>query len=131
MNQSCVNHNGDKKEAVSEEEKEEDGGDRYYVRYVISATTKDAKIPRLITVKTDKAFRSIKLKSKGRSSTWKATYGPVKKGFETFLECKVPDYNDYSAIHARIYVCIEEEPFVIKADSNAKDSLALKYKIDF
>ena len=127
MNQGCYHHNED---SETEAETEADG-DRYYIRYVVSVTTKDAKIPRVITIMTDKGLQTIQLNSKGQSSTWKGTYGPVKKDFESFVECKVPNYRDHSAIHAQIYVCIEEEPFVIKAEGTGDYALDLKYKIDF
>ena len=59
-----------------------------------------------------------------------ATYGPVSKDFVAQLECSVNNYNYSQTFHARIYICRDKEPFVIKAEDEDK-TISLKYAIDF
>ena len=101
---------------------------RYYVKYEVSFS-----LPSTIAFKTTHEIKytnengELKIAIQGRSVSWDGTYGPVEKGFVASLGCVSQSYS----IHARIYVCREKEPFVIKAEGEQTNSLSLKYIIDF
>ena len=65
------------------------------------------------------------------SYNWEATYGPVKKGFETYMWCISSEDPRWTNLHGRIYVSREKEPFVLKAEGSDGDDLTLRYTIDF
>ena len=65
------------------------------------------------------------------TGSWEATYGPLKKGFTTYLKFVNQSTYDLNQCHARIYVSREKEPFVIKAEESGVNSLNLSYQIDF
>ena len=48
------------------------------------------------------------------------------KDFVAQLECSVNNYNYSQTFHARIYICRDKEPFVIKAEDEDK-TISLKY----
>ncbi len=114
------NNDNDKEEAV-----------RYYVKYEVSFSTQHINASRLIQFTNENGEQSISLTNQIYNVSWEGVYGPIEKSFETSLNCSTPNYEYSSNIHARIYVCREEEPFVIKAEGNGTHSLSLHYKIDF
>lgn len=103
---------------------------RYYVKYEVTCTTSKLAVERAYTFTTEKGEQIVKSTNSVQTTTWEGTYGPVKKGFTTSLKCQVQtEYG--SSCHARIYVCREKEPFVIKAEGTGVTSLSLSYQIDF
>lgn len=106
---------------------------RYYVKYEVSIYTWHTNINRTITFTDEKGTQTLVNKDNVREINWEGTYGPVDKNFVASLHCETAQLDD-TAIHARIYVSREKEPFVIKAEgTNNKNSkeLSLTYKIDF
>lgn len=130
---SCSKDNdNEKKEPIATEEPvaiEEPA--RYYVKYEVSFTTPHINPTRVVTFTTEKGTQTINLEQETKTVTWEGTYGPVDKGFKASLECSTPNYNYGGTIHGRIYVCREQEPFVIKAEGERSSPLLLDYSIDF
>ena len=81
---------------------------------------------------TENGIQTITINQQTNNPSWEGTYGPVDKNFTTSIECSVPNYDWRYSIHAKINVCREKEPFVIKAENESdKKPLSLQYKIDF
>ena len=105
---------------------------RYYVKYQVNFETYHMKVDCVIKFATEKGIQTITLNQNTRNPSWEGTYGPVDKHFAASLECSVPNYTYGYSIHAKINVCREKEPFVIKAENeSSKKPLSLKYYIDF
>lgn len=103
---------------------------RYYVKYEVQAYTYHKNVPKKITFITDKGKETIELND-AKTHNWEGTYGPVSKGFEAQIIGELTrDYNYEREFHARIYVCRDKEPFVIKAEGTGT-SVNLTYEIDF
>lgn len=105
---------------------------RYYVKYEISTNTVFSNVERILKIKTDSGIQTISLNG-NNSMDWDCIYGPVNNDFNAQLECIVPSKSSstYCSIHARIYVCREEEPFVIKKEYIGTAPMTLEYNIDF
>ncbi len=103
---------------------------RYYVKYEVSFQTQHINANRVIKFTNENGEQEIKLDERSTIVTWEGTYGPVKKGFMAKLDCSTPSYDYSVSIHARIYICREQEPFVIKAEDTDR-FVYLKYTIDF
>lgn len=106
---------------------------RYYVKYEVTINTYHINIDRTISYTDEKGIQTITISDWQKEVKWEGTYGPVNKDFVASLDCSTAKYDD-TAIHARIYVCREKEPFVIKAEGNNtpnSKALSLSYKIDF
>lgn len=103
---------------------------RYYVKYEVYFKTQYKNVDREITYSDEKGIQKITLSEWGFEKSWEGTYGPVNKDFVAILNCSTPT-NYSSIIHAKIYVCREKEPFVIKAEASGENPLNLRYKIDF
>ncbi len=100
----------------------------YYVKYEIVCYHWERGSRLTITYNDDKGKQSIELKNGSAGTLWDATYGPVKKDFEAYLE-----YNLSASrgdLCGRIYVSKDKEPFVIKAEERALSG-KLNYKFDF
>ena len=121
----CACSSDDNDTPQKEEEKEEDV--RYYVKY--EAKTQHINPIKTIKFTTEEGSKTIELTG-SLTSEWEATYGPVSKDFVAQLECSVNNYNYSQTFHARIYICRDKEPFVIKAEDEDK-TISLKYAIDF
>lgn len=104
---------------------------RYYVKYEVNNSFPlSVYCDRKIVVATDEGEKSfVWNNSKTTNVKWESTYGPVGKGFQTDLRSTCS--SSLGTIHARIYVCREKEPFVIKAEGSHSQSVSLQYKIDF
>lgn len=93
--------------------------ERYYVKYeVISSST----------------IQSIVCKSEGglkyfsqEGTKWEITFGPYEKGDKVSISAS----NSGNDIQARIYISIEKEPFVLKAEKKEKGRVELEYTIDY
>ena len=104
---------------------------RYYVKYEVSFTTQHTNTVKNISFTTENGTEKMSFTEKKKLLSWEGTYGPVDKDFIASISCNVPSYSYSCEIHARIYVCREKEPFVIKDEGTGKYSLNLKYQIDF
>lgn len=104
---------------------------RYYVKYEVTFNTQHINAKRTISFTTESGTKTIDLETQAKNVSWEGTYGPVGEKFVASLDCDTPGYQYRSTIHARIYVCREKEPFVIKAEGEKEASLSLQYKIDF
>jgi hypothetical protein len=116
----------DKEEIIEQQEVA-----RYYVKYEVTYNTQHINPKRTIIFTTESGKKTINLETKANIVSWEGTYGPVDKNFIAALDCSTPGYEYRSTIHARIYVCREKEPFVIKAEDEKESYLSLQYKIDF
>ena len=115
----CACSSDDNDTPQKEEEKEED----------VRAKTQHINPIKTIKFTTEEGSKTIELTG-SLTSEWEATYGPVSKDFVAQLECSVNNYNYSQTFHARIYICRDKEPFVIKAEDEDK-TISLKYAIDF
>ena len=104
---------------------------RYYVKYEVEFKTQHTNTEKNISFTTDKGSEKISFTEWTKTLSWEGTYGPVSKDFIASIDCSVPSYSYSSEIHARIYLCREKEPFVIKAEGKGKYILSLQSKIDF
>ncbi len=104
---------------------------RYYVKYDVTFTTYHINPTRVIKFATEKGIQTIMLENQSKSVSWNGTYGPVDKNFTASIEGSTPGYDYPTTVHAKISVCRDKEPFVIKAEDEASHSLSLSYKIDF
>lgn len=118
----CACSSDDNDAPQKEEEKEEDV--RYYVKYEVTAKTQHINPIKTIKFTTEEGSKTIELTG-SLTSEWEATYGPVSKDFVAQLECSVNNYNYSQTFHARIYICRDKEPFVIKAEDEDK-TISLK-----
>lgn len=98
--------------------------ERYYVRYVISS---DAMNEATIRYTTEKGEQEASFTSK--KEYLDETFGPVEKGFESFVSVTTED--SYPVVSVKIYVSVGSEPFVLKASSSSKKSTHATYVIDF
>ena len=104
---------------------------RYYVKYQVDFSTKFMLEDCVMKFATENGIQTITLNQQTFTPSWEGTYGPVDKNFTASIECSVPNLREYS-IHAKIHVCREKEPFVIKAENESnRKPLSLQYKIDF
>lgn len=105
---------------------------RYYVKYEISTNAVFSNLERILNIKTDSGIQTISLDG-NYSMDWDCIYGPVNNDFNAHLECIIPGKysSNHCSIHARIYVCREEEPFVIKKEYIGTTPMTLEYNIDF
>jgi len=117
------------KDPYSEQNNSTKEDTRYYVKYEVTYSTYHVNESRVVKFETEKGMETISLNQQSKTVSWEGTYGPVKEHFVAYIECDTPDYS--STIHARIYVCREKEPFVIKAEGENNKSLYLRYEIDF
>jgi len=118
---ACSSDNND-----APQEKEEV---RYYVKYEVTAKTQHFNPIKTIKFTTEEGSKTIELTG-STTSKWEATYGPVSKDFIAKLECFVNNYNYSRTFHARIYMCRDKEPFVVKAEDE-DTTISLEYAIDF
>ena len=105
----------------------------YYVRYEVSmdyhlyqSTTRLKEI----TFMSDNGLQSFKTSE----SYWEATYGPFAKGDSLCLQVKGDNgFVIAGTCYARLFVCRNSEPFVVKAEqvSSSDAYLSLSYTIDF
>ena len=116
----CSNDEPDAKDSKAE----------YYVKYEVFAKTQHYNVDKTINFTIDKGAKTIVLTGTPET-TWKGTYGPVKKGFAAELTANVRENYQYDKnFHVRIYVCRRDEPFVIKAEQEG-ESISLRYGIDY
>lgn len=110
--------------------KEEDA--RYYVKYEATIHTFSVKTTKYISFSNEEGSQILTFNDKKQNIQWEGTYGPVTKDFIANLDCSSASYDDTS-IYARISVCKDKEPFVVKAEgSQTKGNyLSLTNKIDF
>lgn len=116
------------KDPYSEQNNSTKEDTRYYVKYEVTYSTYHVNESRVVKFETEKGMETISLNQQSKTVSWEGTYGPVKKHFVASLDCDTPGYDWDSQIHARIYVCREKEPFVIKAEGEKSHSLLLQYK---
>ena len=103
---------------------------QYYVKYETDVVSTYSGNITFITVNTEKGellFNTGKVFSE--------TFGPVGKGFTTRIKAYTNTYYAKS-VNVRIYVCRDEEPFVLKETQTAIDPkqenpVVAEYKIDF
>ena len=104
---------------------------RYYVKYQISTNTVFSNTERIITFTNENGNQKISLEG-SKSMEWECIYGPVEKDFKAYLHCITSNGNNSGCnIHARIYICRNNEPFVIKEEFIGTAPMKLEYKIDF
>ena len=104
---------------------------RYYVKYEVETKTNWTNTTNEIIFYSDKGLQSVVTTG---TSTWTGTYGPLSYGHSVYLKIKrnnLKDYNYGGTNHARIYICREKEPFVVKAEATGKKDVDLTYRIDF
>lgn len=128
--QQTESNNTDTTSGTNTEEEKEDV--RYYVKYELTSTTGHAAVNRNLKFTTENGTQTLIITpgTTEKNVTWEGTYGPVKKGFLAFFLCNIVE-SERSSTHARIYVCREKEPFVVKADGSGNSSISLGYTIDF
>ena len=108
-----------------------DSSVRYYVKYEVTFNSQHINANRVIKFATENGIQTMTLNQQTSGVSWEGTYGPVSNDFTASIECTTNDYEYRSNIHARIYVCREKEPFVIKAEGQDSKTVSLSYKIDF
>ena len=111
----------------SKEEPQVENNDEYYVKYEFSMTSRYI-LENTITFTTEKGAQSVIIK--GKTQSWIATYGPLKKGTKVILNT-ICNNNLSATSNARIYVSKNKDPFVIKAEDSGNHSFDLSYTIDF
>lgn len=104
---------------------------RYYVKYEIDMPSKWTNTVKKIKYVSEAGEKTFSTENK----SWEATFGPLKKGDRLYLIIESQNQNEYDYVQsynkARLYVSREKEPFVIKAESEGRCDLSLKYTIDF
>ena len=104
---------------------------RYYVKYEAYMPLGYSYTSRKITFITEKGEQSFSI----AEDQWEGTYGPLKKGTKLYLQVEKERGGNRTEIvcYARISVCREKEPFVIKAEHREKEASLLytSYTIDF
>lgn len=136
---ACVFACGDGKEDEPEipnqtetpEQKEEVEDTRYYVKYELEMPSKWTNTIKKITYASEKGRQEFNTTEK----SWEGTYGPLKKGDKVYLTIKSNNPDEYNYVQsynkARIYVCREKEPFVVKAEDEGRKDLTLVYSINY
>ena len=104
---------------------------RYYVKYEVSYKTRWLNDVVKVTYMTETGEETSRIDNGSQTGRWEATYGPLKKYRTTSLKFFNQSSHDLNTCHARIYVCREKEPFVIKAEGSGVNKLELSYNIDF
>ena len=104
---------------------------RYYVKYEVTYKTRWLNDIVNVTIATESGEKKHQIDNGSSTGSWEATYGPLKKGFTTYLKFLNQSTYNLNQCHARIYVSREKEPFVIKAEGSGVNSLNLSYQIDF
>lgn len=104
---------------------------RYYVKYEVSYKTRWTNDVVNVTYKTETGEETARIDNGSQTGKWEATYGPLKKYRTTSLKFVNQSSSTSNNCHARIYVCREKEPFVIKAEGSGVNRLELSYSIDF
>ena len=124
---SCTK-NDDNDEIISQD------GNRYYIKYEVSSTSKDPggvlaggrNFDQTYTFTTEKGTETVK-KSGSYIYSWEGTYGPFEKGAKVSLVVSSARVN-----HAKISASRNQEPFVIKQEKDTENNgISLSYTIDF
>lgn len=117
------NNNGNENQEISEDEE----AVRYYVKYEAVLTSKYIGNFFETVVNTDNGLVTFK---GGKEFT--ETFGPVEKGFRCYIQGNdKSSSNNSSEVYLKIYVCRENEPFVLKATYSGKSGINTTYYINF
>ncbi|MBR5174302.1 MAG: hypothetical protein IKW89_00045 [Bacteroidales bacterium] len=106
-----------------------DGGGeeaRYYVKYTGETSTVHI-VETTYTVATDTGTDSYK--TTGASSDYSVTIGPVKKGFQASISCRIVGESDYGVKSQRVTIEASRggEPFAQKAAGTSQASYTIDY----
>lgn len=98
----------------------------YYVMYemVSQSSVGGASLKTTLNYVTEKGEQTVTT----NKTSWTGSYGPLKEGDK--VSFKVETNSPYQHL-ARIYVCKNNEPFVIKAEKYFTSKASLIYTIDF
>jgi len=102
-------------------EDEKTTNDEYYVKYVVKCSQGRWYVSSF-SINTDNGTVGF---SNYKSTSWNQTYGPVKKGFKTFVTA------DSSFPTVEIYVSKNQGPFALKASKTGTGSASASYIVDF
>ena len=104
---------------------------QYYVKYEVDVIgSYSYAVITNITVNTEKGKQSFKT-----GNAFSESFGPVEKDFKAKIIAYVDKERNYN-VNARIYVCRDKEPFVLKETQTAIDPkqgnpVVAEYIIDF
>lgn len=104
--------------------------ERYYVRYECSTSYGHSGFPRCTIYYVNENGQqemALVTNTARYGYSWEGQYGPFKKGDIVSLNIKAPS----QSINGRIYVSLNAEPFIVKAEGKNDSSLSLSYTIDY
>lgn len=100
---------------------------RYYVKYEIDAYSGRANASMSFSYTLLDNNNQYVSGAYGSKTGYSQTYGPVSKGFESYLEAYMNiTYGSKVGQPVKIYVAINEEPFTLKASGQGKISYKIK-----